>query len=99
SAVLLTFGHMNPLLCLLGILSFNMTMPVTLCAVASVLPYNPGLAFGIATLALLCGNVPTFFIMATNVPVVFAALAACSIASLYYVLDGRGREYEEIQKN
>ena len=36
-------------------------MPITLCAIASNFPHNAGLAFGLTTLALLCGVVPLFF--------------------------------------
>ncbi len=57
----LCFGYAQPVLCFIGITLFNITMPITLCAVATKLPYNPGLSFGLTTLALLCGNVPVFF--------------------------------------
>jgi FSR family fosmidomycin resistance protein-like MFS transporter len=39
-----------------GILSFNITMPITLCTAAGRLPRRPGLAFGLTTLALLWGS-------------------------------------------
>lgn len=61
SLPLFLFGNNNPVFCTAGILLFNMTMPVTLCAVANKLPQNPGLAFGVTTLGLLCGNIPTSF--------------------------------------
>jgi FSR family fosmidomycin resistance protein-like MFS transporter len=61
SIPLLVFGKETALLSVAGILLFNMTMPVTLCAVASKFPRNPGLAFGLTTLALLGGNMPSFF--------------------------------------
>jgi len=43
-----------------GMLLFQMTMPVTLLAVYRALPDEPGLAFGLTTLALLVGAVPVF---------------------------------------
>ena len=40
---------------------FNMTMPVTLCGLAALMPRNPGFAFGLTTLALLAGVGITYF--------------------------------------
>ena len=96
SAVLLAFGYKDPYVYLIGIVLFNMSMSVTLCAIASVLPLNPGLAFGITTLALLCGNAPTFFISVTPAPPVFAALTIISAACLYYILERPVNKNEEI---
>lgn len=36
-------------------------VPITLCTIASILKHNPGLSFGLTTLALLCGSIPTYF--------------------------------------
>lgn len=62
SLPLVLFGFANPVLSLGGILLFNMTMPVTLCALADLMPKNPGFAFGLTTLALLLGTAVTFFL-------------------------------------
>lgn len=62
SLPLLVFGSESVLLCGIGLLLFNMTMSVTLCVLAGQLPANPGLGFGLTTLALLCGCVPSFFL-------------------------------------
>jgi FSR family fosmidomycin resistance protein-like MFS transporter len=43
-----------------GMLLFQMTMPVTLMAVYRALPREPGLAFGLTTLALLIGGTVVF---------------------------------------
>ena len=86
SLVLLGFGHANPWVYLIGIALFNINTSVTLCATASVLPLHPGLAFGITTIALLCGNVPTFFIAIAYAPLVFAALTAVSAICLYCIV-------------
>ncbi len=66
-----------------GIILFNITMPITLCTVASKFPANPGLAFGLTTLALLCGNVPTYFF---SVPsgAVFLVLTAFVLLSAVF---------------
>ncbi|NLL92116.1 MAG: MFS transporter [Ruminococcaceae bacterium] len=61
SVPLLLFGIGSPILTSVGLLLFNMNMSITLCAVYSLLPDNPGLSFGIPTLALLCGGALTFF--------------------------------------
>ena len=96
AAALLTFGQMNPWIISLGVLFLNMTMPITLCAVASALHANPGLAFGTTTLALLCGNVPTFFTEPpTGVPT-FVLLAACSMVCLQFILRSKGKRDENI---
>jgi len=97
AAVILTFGHTTPELYLMGIILFNMSMPITLCAVASCLPRNPGLAFGVTTLALLCGNVPTFFYPPPVYSAVFFMLAVISVMCLNYILRGgtRARKKEE----
>ena len=61
STPLLYFGENTALLSMAGIVLFNMTMPITLCTIASILKHNPGLSFGLTTLALLCGSIPTYF--------------------------------------
>lgn len=85
SVPLLCLGYDHPVLCTAGILLFNVTMPITLCAVASGFPYNPGLAFGLTTLGLLCGNVPTFFFVlpASSAP---AVMALCIVVSALCLL-------------
>ena len=57
----LIFGSGNMIFSVIGIVLFNMTMPITLGIVAQRLPKNPGLAFGLTTAALLLGAVPNFF--------------------------------------
>lgn len=43
---------------LLGLLAFNVTMPITLVALADALPEYPGTAFGLTCLALIAGAFP-----------------------------------------
>ncbi|MBL8025291.1 MAG: hypothetical protein JNL74_02710 [Fibrobacteres bacterium] len=45
----------------MGIMLFQMTMPVTLAALYNALPLRSGFAFGLACLALVAGTLPTFF--------------------------------------
>lgn len=60
SAPLLSFGAEYPLPAICGVFLFNMTMPVTLAAAANILPGRSGFAFGLTTLALITGALPTF---------------------------------------
>jgi FSR family fosmidomycin resistance protein-like MFS transporter len=60
SAPLLSFcGGFAPA-CIVGVLLFQMTMPVTLTAVWRMFPGEAGLAFGLAALAVLVGALPIF---------------------------------------
>jgi hypothetical protein len=58
---LLLFGNHNMYLSLIGVMLFSMTMPVTLAILVSRLKKNPGLAFGLTTIALFVGSFPAFF--------------------------------------
>lgn len=60
SAPLLAFGGRYPYLVILGVFLFNLTMPVTLVAVANMFPGRAGFAFGLTTVALMIGAFPTF---------------------------------------
>jgi len=98
ATVLLAFGNTNPWIFMIGIILFNMSMAVTLCAIASVLPLNPGLAFGITTLALLCGSFPTFFIPAEHANLIFASLTIISATCLFLILKGKVKINEKISE-
>ena len=76
----LALGYAVPAVAMAGLALFNMTMPVTLCALASRLPDSTGFAFGLSTLALLIGTMPTFFFRLPDgaAPYVMAALIALS---------------------
>jgi FSR family fosmidomycin resistance protein-like MFS transporter len=58
SAPLITVLVGTPAGAVVGMLLFQMTMPVTLKAMHHVLPSRPGLAFGIPCLALIIGALP-----------------------------------------
>lgn len=45
---------------IIGMVLFNLTMPVTLTAAANLLPNLPGFAFGMTTLALVTGVFATY---------------------------------------
>lgn len=59
SSPLLAFYSTFPILGILGAFVFNFTMPVTLIAIFNVLPNNKGLSFGLTTVALFIGALPT----------------------------------------
>lgn len=60
SAPLLSFGANIPFIAMVGMFSFNMTMPITLTAISNMLPGRPGFSFGLTCLALIGGALPTF---------------------------------------
>lgn len=103
SAVLLCFGNQWAVTSLLGLFLFNFTMPVTLCAVADRLPGAPGLAFGLTTLALLCGTLPLFLLpRAAPLAVSGAAILASALCLLFALAPKRrGKKQQEAfdQKN
>ena len=61
SAPLLAFGNSQIVVCCIGLFLFNMTTAVTLCVIVTHLPKNPGLSFGLTTLALFMGSALSFF--------------------------------------
>ncbi len=56
---LLAFYSSAPLLAIFGAFLFNFTMPVTLIATLNILPEQKGLSFGLTTVALFIGSLPT----------------------------------------
>lgn len=58
---LLAFQQPHPVLLLLGLLVFQLTMPVTLVAVARMLREHLATGFGLTCLALVGGALPTLF--------------------------------------
>ena len=60
SAICFICSFTNPVIGIIAILLFNMTMPITLICLSNIFNNNKGLAFGLLTLALFVGAVPTF---------------------------------------
>ena len=60
SAPLLSFFVAYGAIAVLGMLLFQMTMPITLTAVWRVFPGEAGLAFGLGALAVLAGVIPVY---------------------------------------
>jgi len=84
------------LLSVIGILLFNITMPITLCAVASKFPLNPGLSFGLTTLALLGGNIPTFFFVMPQNFVFPMLIALILLSAIFTFLSTKNRKGETL---
>jgi FSR family fosmidomycin resistance protein-like MFS transporter len=57
---LLAFGEGVYYLAIPGVFLFNMTMPITLTAMARIFPGRPAYAFGLTCLALILGAAPIF---------------------------------------
>ena len=60
SAPMIAYGYTWLPVIIGGMLLFQMTMPVTLVAIAQVMPRRPATAFGLTCLALILGALPTF---------------------------------------
>lgn len=61
SSIGFIFAFDNWIIGCISILFFNMTMPITLTALANLFPNNKGMAFGMLTFALFLGSMPVFF--------------------------------------
>ena len=61
SAICFIFSFTNPIIGIIAIILFNMTMPITLICLSNIFDNNKGFAFGLLTLALFVGALPTFF--------------------------------------
>lgn len=83
----------------LAILLFNMTMPITLCALVQIFRGAKGFAFGLLTFGLFLGFLPTYLGAAPSTdPFVAFGLAAISLILLLPALRivlGKGREFLE----
>ncbi|MCR5330875.1 MAG: hypothetical protein K6E62_06770, partial [Lachnospiraceae bacterium] len=78
---------------LIGIMLFSMTMAIALGGIVSVLRANPGVAFGITTLALFLGSLPMFFFpmpKGITMNVLLALLSLLSAAGIYFTTVNKG---------
>ena len=68
-----------------AVLLFNMTMPITLWAVAKIIPGAKGFAFGLLTFGLFLGFLPVYIGVDVSplAPWLFTLLAAVSLAILW----------------
>lgn len=82
----LIFGDQNMYISLIGVMFFSMTMAITLAILVSAFPKNPGFAFGITTVGLALGSMPTFFVRINNVFANSTILIVASILCLLIIL-------------
>ncbi len=64
AAVLFAAALEHPAAGIAAVFLFNMTMPITLTALADLMKDRPGTAFGMTTLMLFLGTVPSLFVSA-----------------------------------
>jgi FSR family fosmidomycin resistance protein-like MFS transporter len=83
ASVLLIFAHI-PLAGVAAALLLNVTMPITLWAVAREFPSAKGFAFGLLTFGLFVGFLPAYLGIAAQLP----ALAPIAVLSLIFIVVG-----------
>jgi FSR family fosmidomycin resistance protein-like MFS transporter len=89
----LALGFAQPLFCCLGIALLNMSMPITLCALAQKLPHSPGLAFGITTLVILVGvSLPLPALPVPTALIVVAGLLLLALPAAWLLLVDRKKD-------
>lgn len=90
SALLFLFFR-TPACGILALFFFNMTMPITLGAVARILPNSLGFGFGILTFGLFIGLIPTLLSAQNYLTLPYGYTVACIISAglLYYGLKER----------
>ena len=89
---LLVFCYESPLWCTLGIVLFNINMPITLCAVSDRLPGYPGLSFGLTTVALLLGSIVSFFFAAEQAQALLLLPVLCVLSAIGIALAVGGKQ-------
>ena len=96
SGGLFLLAEHRPLFGILAVFLFNMTMPLTLSALARMLRGAPGTAFGLTTLALFLGTLPSMAEAAGRGSAggfrLLPAVCAVSIALMVTGLKGAGAE-------
>jgi FSR family fosmidomycin resistance protein-like MFS transporter len=90
STPLLAFGAHSPAAAMAGFLLFNLTMPVTLAAVANLFPARPAFAFGLTCLALEVGGWPVIQASGSSgdlgLPWIVFGVSVASAIALYSAL-------------
>ena len=98
AAPLLAFLSLFPILGIFGAFIINFTMPVTLITIYNVIPQNKGLAFGLTTVALFIGSLPT--ITGTdswlkNDLVVFSFIVIAAMVLFSALIAGKSLHYQK----
>ena len=94
SVPFIAFGNGNLIVIVAGLFLFQVTMPVTVSAIALVYPGRPGFAFGLSAAAFIIGAVATFFapVKALYGAWVFFVLILISAGAVYWGLRLLGDE-------
>ena len=82
----LAWSSVAPAAAIPGLLLLNLTMPVTLAAVAKAVPHYPGFAFGLASLAFLLGAIPSLLGLRATDPGFICLAILLSAVVLYRAL-------------
>jgi FSR family fosmidomycin resistance protein-like MFS transporter len=82
SIPLLALSIISPACAALGTICFNIAMPITLCALSDRFPGRPGLAFGSASMALVVGSLPLFFLNLPPLLAIFLLALLTLVAAL-----------------
>ncbi len=88
SALLFLGANAVPMMGLLAVFLFNMTMPITLSLLGMQFPAAKGTAFGALTFAIFVGLIPSYFcnIRQFSKPWIYVLLSAVSLLLLYLPL-------------
>ncbi|MBQ8824045.1 MAG: hypothetical protein IJZ64_02300 [Ruminococcus sp.] len=88
SALLFLGANSIPLMGLMAVFLFNMTMPITLSLLAMQFPYAKGMMFGLLTFAIFIGLIPSYFcsINQFSKPWIYVLLSVASLLLLYIPL-------------
>lgn len=95
----LVFGANIPLIAIIGMFLFNITMPITLVAISNILLGRPGFAFGITCLALIIGAFPTFNFGIKNIlsgQIFIFLIIIISVTALYFGLKAYKNYFEKV---
>lgn len=77
-----------PVLNIIGMFLFNMTMPITLVALSNMIPGRPGYAFGLNCLALMIGFLPSLIgVKISNTPIIIALVLVVTASILWKSLE------------
>ena len=93
SAICFIFGN-NLIFGLLSLFLFNMTMPITLYILKDKIPNNEGTAFGILTVGLFIGYLPTYLNIARNLSPVYIGSISSIISMVLLLITIRNKENE-----
>ncbi len=97
SIPLIIFGTDVALICVLGLVLFNMSMPLTLGIIFSAMgDSTEGLSFGLTTLALLIGHIATALLVLENSEMKILLTILLAISALLIFLSAGKRTAEKI---